>query len=380
MVHRDVKPQNVLIDPEGRAKVTDFGIALSLEDDGLTKTGRVLGTTDYVSPEQAMGKAVDARSDIYSLGILLFEMLRGEVPFKAETLIGVAMKHVNDPMPDIQASRPGTSAALTAVIERATEKDPKKRYSNMGEMLTDLEAALEVEIARAGGATGEATTVLKSVPSRQRILSPRSVSIVGILLVLAAVLVALALVELGGESRNPASEIAGEETPADELGAEIEVSNPSDYDPPAGDGAEHPEAVDLAIDGDPETFWLTESYTASAVLADAANKDGVGLIVETSEPVAARTIEIETPDPGWKGEIYGISGDAARDDRGVGRAALCDVVRGRGPIEHPAERQRIRQVPHLDHRADRRRRRLPRDGRRGPALRLRPEPVEPPRE
>ena len=203
MVHRDVKPQNVLIDSEGRAKVTDFGIALSLEADGLTKTGRVLGTTDYVSPEQAMGKAVDDRSDIYSLGILLYEMLRGDVPFKAETLVGVAMKHVNDPMPDIQSSRPGTSSALAAVIERATQKDPKKRYRDMGEMLADLEGALEVEIARAGGATGEATTVLESVPSRSRILSSRSVSIVGILLVLAGVLVALALVELGGESDQP---------------------------------------------------------------------------------------------------------------------------------------------------------------------------------
>jgi eukaryotic-like serine/threonine-protein kinase len=95
LVHRDVKPQNVLIDPEGRAKVTDFGIARSLESDGgLTKTGRVLGTTDYVSPEQAMGREVDARSDIYSLGVLLFEMLTGDPPFEAETLVGVAMKHL----------------------------------------------------------------------------------------------------------------------------------------------------------------------------------------------------------------------------------------------------------------------------------------------
>ena len=101
MVHRDVKPQNVLIDPEGRAKVTDFGIALSLESDGLTKTGRVLGTTDYVPPEQAMGREVDARSDVYSLGILLYEMLHGDVPFKAETVVGVAMKHVNNEMPEI---------------------------------------------------------------------------------------------------------------------------------------------------------------------------------------------------------------------------------------------------------------------------------------
>ena len=231
MVHRDVKPQNVLIDSEGRAKVTDFGIALSLEADGLTKTGRVLGTTDYVSPEQAMGKAVDDRSDIYSLGILLYEMLRGDVPFKAETLVGVAMKHVNDPMPDIQSSRPGTSSALAAVIERATQKDPKNRYRDMGAMLADLEGALEVEIARAGGATGEATTVLESVPSRSRILSSRSVSIVGILLVLAGVLVALALVELGGESDRPNSEVAGEETEAPASGAEIPLSDPTDFDP-----------------------------------------------------------------------------------------------------------------------------------------------------
>src|SRR3954466_2645026 len=83
LVHRDVKPQNVLIDSEGRAKVTDFGIARSLEADGLTQTGRVLGTTDYVSPEQAMGRGVDARTVIYSLGVLLYEMLTGEVPFTA---------------------------------------------------------------------------------------------------------------------------------------------------------------------------------------------------------------------------------------------------------------------------------------------------------
>ncbi len=307
MVHRDVKPQNVLIDGEGRAKVTDFGIALSLEADGLTKTGRVLGTTDYVSPEQAMGKAVDERSDIYSLGIVLFEMLRGDVPFKAETLVGVAMKHVNDPMPDIQSSRPGTSSALAAVIERSTQKDPKKRYRDMGAMLADLEGALEVEVARAGGATGEATTVLDSVPSKSRILSSRSVSIVGILLVLAGVLVALALVELGGESNQPVSEIAGEEAEAPASGEEITVSNPADYDPEGGDG-EHPEAVGEAIDGDPETFWLTSTYSAGPAL-EASGKTGVGLVVETDEVVAARQIQIETKDPGWTAEIYAIEGD-----------------------------------------------------------------------
>src|SRR5258705_5410814 len=171
MVHRDIKPQNILIDTEGRAKLTDFGISRQLEQDGMTATGRVLGTTDYVAPEQAMGHKVDPRSDIYSLGVVLYEMLIGQVPFHADSQVGVAMKHVNEELPDVQQRRPELSAAAALGVERATAKDPNERYQRVGEMIDDLSTALEVEAARAGSTTGEATSVLDAVPPPKRKLS-----------------------------------------------------------------------------------------------------------------------------------------------------------------------------------------------------------------
>jgi len=300
LVHRDVKPQNVLIDSDGRAKVTDFGIARSLESDGLTKTGRVLGTTDYVSPEQAMGRAVDARSDIYSLGVLLYEMLTGEVPFKAESVVGVAMKHVNEQMPDVQRRRPEVSSAHAAVIERATAKDPSKRYPHMAAFLADLEGALQVEVARAGGAQGEATNVLDAVSPRGSLLTTRRVSAAGVVLVLGATVAALLIAALTGKSHK--------ETPtAVASGTPIRLAHADDFDPPPGDEDEHGTEVGAAIDPDPNTTWTTETYVSSPNLEDAAGKPGVGLIVEAAKPVTARQMTIESQDGGWDATIYGAT-------------------------------------------------------------------------
>jgi serine/threonine-protein kinase len=299
VVHRDVKPQNVLIDSEGRAKVTDFGIARSLEADGLTKTGRVLGTTDYVSPEQAMGQDVDARSDVYSLGVLLYEMVTGEVPFRAETVVGVAMKHVNERMPDVQSRRPDASSAVAAVIERATAKDRERRYADMQALLGDLQVALEVEVARSGGAHGEATTVLDSVGDPKKMLTSRRVSAAGVALVLAATVAALLVAAFTGDDERGSSGSAAAS------GAQVEIVGAEDFDPVGGDG-EHPEEVQLAIDGDPATAWTTETYSTSAEL-DASGKPGVGLILDAGRAVTARRLDLQSVQGGWDVEVYGAS-------------------------------------------------------------------------
>jgi eukaryotic-like serine/threonine-protein kinase len=154
LVHRDVKPQNVLIDADGRAKVTDFGIARSLEvQGGLTQTGTVMGTSDYIAPEQARGGKVDAQSDIYSLGAVLYELLTGEVPFPGDNFVAVAMRHINEPAPSVRERRPDVSPRIDAAIRRAMAKDPRERFRSMDELCTELSASLESESAVSGAAT-----------------------------------------------------------------------------------------------------------------------------------------------------------------------------------------------------------------------------------
>ena len=312
MVHRDIKPQNVLIDAEGRAKLTDFGISRQLEKDGLTATGRVLGTTDYVAPEQAMGRGADQRSDIYALGVVLFEMLTGHVPFQADSQVGVAMKHVNEELPDVQGERPELSAATALVVERATAKDPTKRYADVGEMIDDLSTALEVEAARAGSTTGEATTVLEAVPPAKRKLSKRAtwswVAILAAIMIAAAVLLATQLIGSGnvgngGHTGNGGNNGGGGGTKSS--GHEVSIQSATDYDP-EGDGEEDPETVELAVDGNPTgTAWSSEHYDTDTFAGTKEGPDpGVGLYVTTQAAVTPDKMKIITPTPGWEAQIY----------------------------------------------------------------------------
>jgi serine/threonine protein kinase len=134
VIHRDIKPGNVLLTDDGRAVLADFGLAWLLEGAHLTLTGGVIGTPEYMSPEQAAGEPIDHRSDVYALGVVLYEMLVGERPFVAETPIGVLLKHLQDPAPSILDARPDLPAAVGQVLDRCLVKDPAERFASAGEL------------------------------------------------------------------------------------------------------------------------------------------------------------------------------------------------------------------------------------------------------
>lgn len=141
VVHRDVKPGNVLITKTGEVKVADFGIARAMTssaEDDLTQTGSVMGTATYFSPEQAQGKPVDARSDLYSLGVVLYEMAAGKPPFTADSPVAIAYKHVQEPIPPLAERAPGVPRDYVAITERALAKDPDDRYADGAAMRADL--------------------------------------------------------------------------------------------------------------------------------------------------------------------------------------------------------------------------------------------------
>ena len=174
VIHRDIKPHNILITGLGDVKVTDFGIARAAASSTMTRTGHILGTAHYISPEQAMGEPVGPASDLYSLGVVLYEMLTGELPFDAETPLGIAMKHVNGHLRQPKELNPKVPDGINAITLRLLAKNPEDRYTSDSELIEDLErvcAGLDpsAETTEMMPHAVAATTRLKPPPPPQRI-------------------------------------------------------------------------------------------------------------------------------------------------------------------------------------------------------------------
>ncbi|CAH2713307.1 Serine/threonine-protein kinase PrkC [Neobacillus rhizosphaerae] len=145
IIHRDIKPHNILVDNEGNVKITDFGIAMALSATSITQTNSVLGSVHYLSPEQARGGMANRKSDVYSLGIVMFELLTGRLPFSGESAVSIALKHLQSETPSLRRWNPNIPQSVENIVLKATAKDPFHRYNSVDEMEEDLRTALDLE-------------------------------------------------------------------------------------------------------------------------------------------------------------------------------------------------------------------------------------------
>jgi serine/threonine-protein kinase len=285
LVHRDVKPQNVLLNGDGRAKVTDFGIARSLDvDTGMTETGTVMGTSNYIAPEQASGQQVDAQTDVYSLGVVLYELLAGDVPFPGESFVAVALKHVHEAPPNLLDVRRDVPLRVAAATDRALEKDPAQRFPTMDAFAAELEACL-AELDR--GADDEATMIVPAVRAQAR-RKPMSRWPLGIGL---AALLAIAAIVTGLLT------LGGDKGPGEAVGAPVPIAGVDAYDPFGDNQIEHPEQAPNATDKNPATYWSTEDYRSTL------HKPGVGIVLDAHGLANLSRITVVTDTPGFTAEI-----------------------------------------------------------------------------
>jgi serine/threonine-protein kinase len=288
LIHRDVKPQNVLLNGDGRAKVTDFGIARTLDVDGMTQTGTILGTSNYIAPEQASGQPVDAHSDVYALGAVLYELLAGEVPFPGESFVAVAMKHMHEPAPNLLDVRRDVPLRVAAAVDRALEKDPEQRFPTMDAFAAELEACLaELDQEPDGDKTMVIPSARRAAHRRKQV--SRWPIVIGLLAALAIAAIVIGLLAAGGTNNGGA--------PAADK--RVEVSGVTSYDPFGDNKEEHSAAAFNITDGNPTTYWSTERYNDAPSLG----KPGVGVVIDGSTLVDLAQLVVVTDTPGFTAEI-----------------------------------------------------------------------------
>jgi serine/threonine-protein kinase len=295
-IHRDVKPQNVLLD--GRtAKLADFGIARSQASNGApTTAGVVLGSADYISPEQAQGGDVDERSDVYSLGAVLYELLTGEPPFAGESFVAVAMQHVNTPAPAPRRLR-AVPPRVDLAVRRALAKDPQRRFQTMEAFAGELEACL----AQAHGRAGAETKALPAIRGRRprRLGAVAAVTAFGLVV---GLLAAAGFYLPAGHRKVVAThvvevpKVVASTSPA----RRVHLEAVSAYDPPPGDGVEDNGTLPLATDGNPGTAWSTEGYATAAF---GNLKPGVGIVLDAGRPARIHSLTVRSDTPGFRARV-----------------------------------------------------------------------------
>ena len=310
LVHRDVKPQNVLLNNEGEVKVTDFGIARSLHvEHGVTQTGTVLGTGEYLAPEQASGKPVSPATDVYSLGVVLWELLAGDVPFTGDNFVAVALRHVNEPPPHLRERRPDVSPRLDAAVERALAKDPAHRFPSMKAFAQELRACLAEPEGAVPPPVQDAELTLVTPPPRTRARArPRRRRRRPLAWVLLALVVAgaafAAVLLLGGGGHNNGTSGGGP------TGTAVHLTGVGDAYVNPGHPDAHADSAGFATDGSTSTSWMTQTYGDQAF--GGLLPGGLGLVLDAGSAVKLAHVTVTTPTPGFTAEIR--AGDSPTGD------------------------------------------------------------------
>ena len=322
VVHRDVKPANILLCGEtagtgaarlvGAAplvKVTDFGIARLADVAGsdLTRTGTIIGTAAYLSPEQVEGRTVDSRSDLYSLGVVLHEMLAGRPPFTADTELGTALQHLQGQPPRLRQLRAGVPPALETVVLTAMARDPQDRYQTAADLSSALGA---IDLA-----PDDAVPLVERFPTPPNGLPPALVHrqigrrrwgpVAGLAAGALAVAALVVFVVMGGGSAPkaghlvPAAAASGTHSAPGSAGTAVPLAAAQLLDTPNSD---KPAEVIKVIDGNPQTMWTSSYYYAPAPFGNL--KKGIGIVLTLAQARRLYQLSVASPTLGWAAEAY----------------------------------------------------------------------------
>ena len=366
LVHRDIKPANILLCQDERVMVADFGIAKLEEGGDHTQEGTMLGTAKYLAPEQVEGGPVDARTDVYALGVVLYEMVCGRPPFEADTDAATALARLHGDAPRPRQISADVPRDLDDVIMRAMARDPEQRYESAAELRAALQAAhlgppepvsyadntavtvrtppagtpavagaaagagagrgssAAAARGRTGGAgTAGGTGAAPAEAHRRSVLFPVMVVVfIALALAVAGVLIGNTLSDGGlfGDDEGTATTTTAPgatETP-------LTITAATSFDPFGDDGEENEDAAPRAVDGDPATAWVTSTYNS---VDFGGLKDGVGLVLTLDRATALASLTVTSPTPGWTADVF-VAEQAAPDLAGWGTPVATGVAMG----------------------------------------------------